>query len=107
MCNHGDWIEIGNYTHNCNPMMRRALDAVGHLEELGEEHLYALNGKPCSEVGPILREAIEWWAAQPGDVMSDLEPTNGWGDSRSAFDFWRRVADACVAYPAGHLAMGG
>jgi len=95
-----------NYTHNCNRMMRRALDAVGSLEMLGEDHLYALDGMPCQDTGVMLDAAMRWWADNP-DIMAEMNPANGWGDSVSAYRFWRTVADMCLAHPAGTLRMDG
>jgi hypothetical protein len=102
----GDWHEIGNYTHNCNSMMRKALDATGQLEPLGDDHLYALNGLPCVEIGPILDKAMNWWQ-EHADEMVELNPSNGWGDADSAYNFWRRVATACVEHPKARLRMHG
>jgi len=99
--------EMSNYTHNCNEMMRRSLEAVGQLEPLGESNLYALNGRPCAEIGPILKQATDWWAAQPEGVMDDLVPSNGWGHADTALKFWTGIADLCLEHPRATLKLGG
>jgi hypothetical protein len=100
-------LEMDNYTHNTNSMMRRAMEAVGTLDRLGEDHLYALNHMPCREALEILDPAIDWWAAQPNGVMDDLNPENGWGHSSSAFEFWKGIRDACKKHPTGVLELHG
>jgi hypothetical protein len=96
-----------NYTHNCNEMMRVSLDAIGELEPLGERHLYALDGKSCAEIGPILQKAMDWWRKQPSSVMAAYEPSNGWGNQKSAYDFWLWVAEQCLDHPLGTLRLSG
>lgn len=99
--------ELGGYTHNCNGIMRAALDAVGQLDQLGGDHLYALDRKRCCEVGPVLAKALAWWDEQPAGWAKDMEPDNGWGDEPGARKFWGRIAKACSEYPDGLLRMSG
>lgn len=105
-CGQSREIDLGNYTHNCNKMMRLALNEVGHLEELGERDLYALDGESCLEWGPKLVEAIDWWSANYKEVAV-LNPVNGRGDCHSAFVWWRDLAMQCHSNPDGILRMLG
>jgi hypothetical protein len=86
-------------------MMRKALDAVGGLEQLGDDHLYALNRKRCAEVHAILAPAIAWWSTRIG-VMKELEPANGWGDERTAYAFWSDLCNECKG-KQGTVRMNG
>ena len=99
------WWERG-YTHNCNPMIRRALAEVGELESLGEEHLYSLDGRSCSEIGPLLAKAMEWWEHNRA-ILREMNPANGWGDESSAFEFWGDVTKQCLDNPTGTLRAWG
>jgi len=105
-CGHNYSLRIGDFTHNCNEMMRRAMDAVGTLALLGEHHLYNLQGMTGAAAAELLVPAMEWWK-QNRDAMADLVPENGWGSEASALDFWGRVAKACVDHPDGTLEMNG
>ena len=96
-----------NYTHNCNSMIRAALDAVGQLEPLGPDHLYALDGMPCARVGQMLSAALAWWEKQPPEFFEAMAPKNGWGDAKSAFRFWSRVKALCLRHPAATLVVSG
>ena len=96
-----------NYTHNCNPMIRAALDAVGQLEPLGPDHLYALDDMPCEKAGKILSKALDWWKAQPPALFEAMEPANGWGDAKSAYRFWEEVKNLCLRHPKATLVVSG
>ena len=99
--------ECRNYTHNCNSMMRLALAETGDLLDLlGEDHLYALDGRPCQEVGPYLQRAVAWWSENQSR-MAELEPANGWGDSETALEFWTWVANECQRHPRAKLRVSG
>lgn len=100
-------LDIDNYTHNCNSMMRRAMESVGTLNSLGDRHLYGLDQMSCAAAAGLLCPAIAWWRSQPDDAMEDLEPTNGWGSAETALMFWGGIADACARHPQGTLEMGG
>jgi len=96
-----------SHTHNTNDMMRRALDVVGNLEVLGEQHLYALDKMLCSTAAEILKPAIKWWEKQAPDVMQDLAPANHWGTPGSAFSFWQNVLRLCEQHPHADLCLEG
>ncbi len=99
-------LSSGSYTHNCNGMMRKALQAVGALEGLGEWHMYNLDRKPCAEVSALLGPAIEWWKNNRG-AMVDLVPENGWGDEPGAFAFWSGVQSFCAEHSRAVCRLGG
>ena len=98
--------ESRNYTHNCNEMMRRALGAVGKLAELGERHIYALDGMRCADAAALLVPAIGWWKTNR-TKLTELNPPNGWGDEPSALEFWSWVQDQCIEHPAAVLRVYG
>ena len=108
-CGRADDFELdySNYKHNCNSMMRRAMESVDTLGILGEHHLYNLNNMPCLEAAKLLCPAIFWWRGQVDNVMADLEPVNGWGSAETALRFWGGIADACAQHPDGILGMRG
>jgi len=95
-----------NFTHNCNGMMRAALDATGNLVKLGENHLYALSGKVCGQVAGMLGPALLWWRKNP-ESMAEFVPKNGWGSAEEAFGFWVDVYNLCVKHPNAVIRMGG
>ena len=111
--NTGNGYSIGtgdfelSHTHNCNEMIRKALDAVGELEPLGERYLYALDGKPCDKVANILSRALMWWETQPKDYFKQFEPDNGWGTAETAFKFWSEVHLLCAKHPIAVLRLNG
>lgn len=95
-----------NYTHNCNSMMRRALDAVGALGGLGDAELYALDKKPCTEVSALLEPAIEWWRANR-QIVVELAPINGFGNEPGALAFWSAVQSLCAEHSRAVCRLGG
>lgn len=105
----GETLAAGdlNYTHNCNEMMRRALDAVGELAPLGEHQLYALDGTSCAKAADILGRALHWWEQQPREFFKQFEPENGWGDADGAYRFWSAVKALCLKHPKATLRLCG
>lgn len=99
--------ESWNYTHNCNQMMRNALEAIGELEKLGERHLYNLDGISVAEVVRIFEPALLWWRGHC-KLQAKHNAPNGWGDEPSAYRFWRVILVAAKRSSAdGYLRLSG
>lgn len=101
-----DDIELGNYTHNCNNMVRAAMMGAGTFDKLPAGSLYNLNNMTGEQVASLLCPAMKWWG-EHRETQRQHNPSNGWGDERSAFTWWGRIASTCAANPTGVLWIWG
>lgn len=100
--------DIGNYTHNCQPMWNRAFEtsAFKHPElaasviDDGHSWLCRLTGKKAGDILELIKDAI----ADMDNPLNEsaylaLNPANGWGEFTSARDYLRRFYTACAQNP--------
>lgn len=105
-------IDIGNMTSNVGRMYREVLpgpfEGGGRYNGTGEPEggsgLHGLSGLRCSDVAPLLREAVDAMDAREA-VIRPLEPANGWGSFDGARRYLRQIAEECEAHPTGALAV--
>lgn len=57
--------------------------------------LAEFDGKPASELTPVVTAAITDMCAHPGAYRT-MNPPNGWGDYESTLEFLRAIRDACM-----------
>lgn len=102
----GEELFSGNYTHNTNAMMYRALEQCGATTPPGFR-LYDLHGMTTEQVVQILAPPLHWWRESDFDVMADLEPSNRWGCAAGALRFWSAVVGACRDNPGQTIYVSG
>lgn len=88
--------EVGNYTHNCQPMWSHA------LKETGSEipHLCGFNQVEASKAFPILQAAVAHMDDPANhETYEAMNPSNGWGKFKSAREYLRNFMFACRDYP--------
>lgn len=93
--------DVGNYTTNCLPMLRDAVEATGGMRLL-RGGLRGLSGMDCRTVLGILYPAMVYWDDHR-DEMEKLDPGNLWGDEPSARAFYWAAIKACARWPDGRF----
>lgn len=89
-------VEVGNYTHNCQPMWWLALAEGAHVEM----SLCDFDGMAADKASPLLELAVAHMRAEENrDRYVDLNPSNGWGDYETALEYLNAFYEACVEHP--------
>ena len=87
-------VEVGNYTHNVQPMWRKALKAAS-----GSDYgLCDLNGTRASESIPVLEKAVKHMRENKEEYLP-LNPTNGWGNYEGALQYLETLLECCQEHP--------
>ena len=100
-CGRSNNIDIGNYTHNTDTMLRTAMAAVG-----SDFSLYDLHNKTGHEVHNLLRPALVWWSTNMTELRK-LNPENGWGSADGGYEYWNNISETCAQNPNGKLWLSG
>jgi hypothetical protein len=89
-------VNVGNYTHNCQPMWNLALKETGSTIP----HLCGFNEVLAQDAFPILQAAIiHMDDPQNRATYEAMNPDNGWGEFISAREYLRTFMDACRDHP--------
>lgn len=112
-----DRIDIGNYTHNTNDMLRvvwgrdpnipigiSVAEAV--LFKRQRDCWYLFQDKKASEILPEVERAINEMTEQPGHFCG-LQPDNGWGSLDGLRQFLKHIASALRAHPDWTMDVSG
>lgn len=91
-----DVVDVGNYTHNCQPMWTHALESTGaeitRLCQFDEMSAY--------DAYPMLQRAYNHMKKPENEeTYKAMNPPNGWGEYHSALDYLRRFTEACGDHP--------
>lgn len=76
-----------NYTCNIQPML-----------QLAGVDLPSLDGRPASDVAPIIRAALAEMCNNPEPYVT-LNPSNGWGSSDGCVEFLAHIAASAELHP--------
>jgi hypothetical protein len=99
-------IDWKNYTSNVGAMWARALKNEGeHPGEIWKQFDYGLahvidEHPKASDLGPIVRAAVDRMRDAGQAAYADLEPGNGWGDYPGALAYLTWIADTCEKHPS-------
>ena len=95
-----------NYTSNAGAMWARALKIEGeHPGEIFTQFDYGLaetirRHPKATDLGPIVRAAVDRMRTAGHAAYADVEPSNGWGDYEGALGYLEWIADMCEKHPA-------
>lgn len=89
-------VDIGNYTHNCQPMWSHALKETGAKIT----HLCDFDGVNANDAYPMLQRAVNHMNnPENRPTYEAMNPENGWGSFTSAREYLRRFMEACADHP--------
>ena len=89
-------IEVGNYTHNCQPMWSHALKETGAKIT----HLCDFYDMSANEAYPMLQRAFNHMNNPKNrETYEAMNPENGWGDFVTAREYLRKFTEACGDHP--------
>lgn len=93
----GNYYELfsGNSTHNVSEMWKLA----GIYDEL-----YNSSGKNPKDIVEQLNNGFEYMRREP-DEFKKLNPSNKWGDYKTAIEFLTKVVMACYKYPGAEISI--
>lgn len=99
-----DW----NYTHNCNSMIRRVLDAlrIDYRHDESSPWWSVLDGITADEAQSTL-DAIVGGLAEAPTLFRSMNPPNGWGDYDSLMSVLIDMRDTARACPAAVWDVSG
>jgi hypothetical protein len=89
-------VDVGNYTHNCQPMWRFALKNGAGVEM----SLCDFNGQQAQQAAEILEKAVQHMS-DPAYLKAyiALNPANGWGKYETALEYLKGFYEACLEHP--------
>lgn len=100
--------EERSFTRNkYDAMVLHALQKSGAPEEWTRDNaIYRLNGRLCSEAGPVLSAAVDWWRKNQKE-MAQFESPNERPKQGASLAFWTWVALECKDHPDAQLCVTG
>jgi len=75
--------DLGNYTHNCNQMLRLANFSFNDIHG------------SCCAVAAIRLEMVLTFLILNQEECESMNPSNGWGDYESLLKYTRNIYNAC------------
>lgn len=89
-------VDVGNYTHNCQPMWSHALKETGSRIP----HLCGFHEVLAQEAFSLLQAAVNHMDdPQNRATYEAMNPPNGWGEFTSAREYLRTFMNACRDHP--------